>query len=174
MGEEVTRWGLVETDWSNPFNSPLECGLRSIVLLAEAYPKRLDLQRLLHYDYLLVHSGDVGGGPESIHPPTPHRSGELLVRRPLIEKGIMMMLSRSVIECEFTSRGILYFSGEWGVSFLDTLVSDYTRLLKERARWVVQHFSRYTDEELTRFVREHWGQWGSEFEFEAMVRGVDE
>lgn len=72
---------------SSPFNSPLETGLRSVAILAEACPDEFDLQRLLYLDYLVVHSSDADG-PTSLHPNTPLRNGELLVRRGLIERGL--------------------------------------------------------------------------------------
>ena len=61
---------------SSVFNSPVELGLRALMLLAESHPKPLDIQRLVILDYLLVHSGDLEGGPESLHPPSPLRAGE--------------------------------------------------------------------------------------------------
>jgi len=156
-----------------PFNSPVECGLRSAILLAESFPHRLAIQRLVQYDYLLVHSGDVPGGPPSIHPATPHRSGELLVRRPIIEAGIRLMMSKPIIDCEMSTKGILYFSGEWSVFFLDSLVADYTQSLKQRAEWLIRRFSPLTDLELTAFVREHWSDWGAEFEFQALLEEAE-
>ena len=57
-----------------PFNSPLEIGLRTTAILAEAYPEAFSLQRLVILDYLVVHSDDVEGGPTGLHPKTPHRS----------------------------------------------------------------------------------------------------
>ena len=74
-----------------PFNSPLETGIRSLAILVAAYPESLDLQRLLEMDYLVVHSGDADG-PESLHAPLPLRAGELLVRRGLIETGLLLMM----------------------------------------------------------------------------------
>ena len=68
----------------HPFNSAIECGLRSLIILEHAFPLEYDLQRLVFYDYLLVHSQDAGG-PNSIHPATPHRSGEVLVKRKMLE-----------------------------------------------------------------------------------------
>jgi hypothetical protein len=59
--------------------------MRALILLAESYPEQLDLQRILEFDYLMVYTGDVDG-PPSIHPDLPLRSGELLVRRQLIER----------------------------------------------------------------------------------------
>jgi len=61
------------------FNSPLEAGMRAVALLGASFPQTYDLQRLVTFDFLLVHTGDVGG-PDSLHPPTPYRPAELLVR----------------------------------------------------------------------------------------------
>ncbi len=44
--------------------------MRALILLAESYPDRLDLQRILEFDYIMVHTGDVDG-PPSIHPALP-------------------------------------------------------------------------------------------------------
>ena len=75
------------------FNSPLETGVRTLALLVAAYPRSRDLHRLVQYDYLTVHSADAAG-PPSLHPPLPLRSGELLVRRGIIERGLLLMMSR--------------------------------------------------------------------------------
>ena len=72
----------------SPFNSPLETGIRSLAVLVAAYPEPFDLERLVEMDYLVVHSGDADG-PYSLHAPLPMRAGELLVRRGLIEKGLL-------------------------------------------------------------------------------------
>ncbi|MDO9714172.1 ABC-three component system middle component 2 [Paracraurococcus lichenis] len=76
-----------------PFNSALETGVRALAILAEAHPSAYDLQRLLYFDYLVVHSQDADG-PESLHPNTPLRNGELLVRRGIIERGLLLLLTR--------------------------------------------------------------------------------
>lgn len=152
------------------FNSPLECGLRSAVLLADAFPQRFDIQRLVHYDYLLVHSGDIANGPASIHPPTPHRSGELLVRRPMIEAGVKLMMSKSIIECEFSTQGIQYLAGDWALEFLGCLQTEYTKMIKDRSKWVVERFAGHSDDDLSAFMRTNWSNWGAEFEFESFLR----
>lgn len=43
------------------FNSPLEAGMRAVALLGASFPQTYDLQRLVTFDFLLVHTGDVGG-----------------------------------------------------------------------------------------------------------------
>ena len=62
------------------FNSALETGVRALVILVANFPAALDLQRLVDFDYLVVHSGDVDG-PESLHPPLPMLSARTLRHR---------------------------------------------------------------------------------------------
>lgn len=44
-----------------PLNSPLEMGVRALMLLDEALPSPLDLRRLVLLDHGLLHSADLGG-----------------------------------------------------------------------------------------------------------------
>lgn len=172
MGEEV-RTSSPRDPWSMVFNTPLESGLRSAALLLASYPKACDLQRLVQYDYLVVHSGDVEGGPESIHPATPHRSGELLVRRSLVEAGLDLMTRKQVVEQTFTANGIAYVAGEYAAVFLESLTSPYARELQDRASWVIARFQGMSDAELQTYVRQNWASWGSEFVREAVLYMAD-
>lgn len=149
--------------WEKPYNSPLECGIRLLILLTDSYPKSVDVQRLLQYDYLLVHSGDVENGPKSLHPKTPLRSSELLVRRALVTQGLDLMLTRNLVDVEYTMKGIYYRAAELAPSFLDRFVSEYIKELRGISSWVVKHFSTYTNKELYDFMRNNWDRWGTEF-----------
>ena len=66
------------------FNSSLETGVRSAVILDATFPRAFDLSQLTWLDHLVVHTADIGG-PDSLHPDIPQRTGELLVRRRLVE-----------------------------------------------------------------------------------------
>lgn len=156
--------------WQYVFNTPLECGLRCVALLLSAHPQRWDLQRIVQSEYLLVHSGDVPGGPPSLHPSAPHRVGELLVRRGLVERALLFMMSRQLICRSLSSEGIKYFSGENGLPFFDALQSPYSRTLLLRAKWVVERFGDMPAAALDDYMRLHWADWGSEFVREVFVR----
>lgn len=151
------------------YNTPLESGLRTVILLVALEPRVCDLQRLIYYDYLLVHSGDVPDGPESVHPATPYRSGEVLVRRKLIEDGIRLMMSRGLIFRQFTSEGITYCTTDITVEFVAYLESFYARELKNRASWVSRRFVETSDEDLRLFMNNHLDKWGAEFVRESML-----
>jgi hypothetical protein len=145
------------------FNSPIETGLRALILLAAAYPAQFDLQRVLEYDYMMVHTGDVDG-PPSIHPALPLRSGELLVRRQLIERGLLLMICRGLISRHATNDGFMYQAEDDAGPFLDTLTAEYLDNLKNRAEWVVDRFRDVSDQEIRFMLTRVYDQWSREFQ----------
>lgn len=145
------------------FNSPLETGIRSLTILAAAHPDSLDLQRLVEMDYLVVHSGDAGG-PDSLHAPLPLRAGELLVRRGLIEKGLLLMMSRGLVQRLPTTDGFAYLAGESAAPFLASLESSYMDKLRERAAWVAMRFEGVSTEDITRITHRFFEKWSSQFQ----------
>lgn len=151
------------------FNSPTEIGLRSTVLLFELYPGVASIQRLVVYDYLLVHSDDVPNGPNGLHPKTPYRSGELLVRRNTLQAGLLLYISRGLV-CEmYLSEGLRYSATEQTGGFIDSFNATYVDDLRSRAIWLVEQFGGQTDDQLDEFAREHLGEWGAEFDNEALL-----
>ena len=145
------------------FNSPIETGVRALILLAESYPKQLDLQRILEFDYIMVHTGDVDG-PPSIHPALPLRSGELLVRRQLIERGLMLMISRGLVSRHAMPTGFMYRAEDDAGPFIDALTADYLGDLKNRAVWVVDRFSEMSDHDIRVMLGQVYDQWSREFQ----------
>ncbi|MFV9275912.1 ABC-three component system middle component 2 [Klebsiella oxytoca] len=147
-----------------PFNSPLEYGFRVLFILYAASDIAMDLQRIVSYDYLIVHTSDVQGGPKSLHPAVPHRGAELLVKRSSIQAGLNLMLSRELLEVVFSPEGILYQASELTGKFIQLLVSPYASELTERALWVTKQFRHFSNDELASFMAQNVGRWGSEFE----------
>jgi hypothetical protein len=148
---------------TSPFNSSLETGVRTLTVLVASYPQAHDLSRLVQYDYLTVHSADAGG-PESLHPPLPLRSGELLVRRGLIESGLRLMMSRSLVRRELLEQGVLYVADEAAGAFLDNMQSRYIVELRGRADWVAGTFDALSADELDCAVKRLFEAWTTEFQ----------
>jgi hypothetical protein len=163
---------LFEERNTNVFNSPLEIGLRVLYLLNELKPSGCDLQRLVYYDYILVHSNDIPGGPESIHPSIPHRSTEILVKRDLLKKGLTLMQSKQLVDSIFEPTGITYRATELTAPFLEYNTSDYANRLKETSIWLVNKFKTYSDEKLSLFIKNNLDVWGGEFSKESLFRGI--
>jgi hypothetical protein len=147
---------------TSPFHSPLETGLRSLGVLSASYPRQFDLQRLVVFDHLIVHTGDLGG-PASLHPNLPMRPAELLVRRELVERGVMLMISRGLIERVVNEKGFSYQASEFASIFLGSLTSDYLTELGQRAKWVAENFGERTDDEIRKLTEGVFDKWISEF-----------
>lgn len=145
------------------FNSPLETGIRALAILVSAYPQSLDIERLVEMDYLVVHSEDASG-PTSLHAALPMRSGELLIRRGLIEKGLELMISKNLIQRIASEDGFNYIAGEVAGPFLASLTSVYSKKLKERANWAIEKFSELTTSEIRQITHKLFENWTSQFQ----------
>jgi hypothetical protein len=145
------------------FNTPLESGIRTLGVLVAAYPEAYDLQKLVVFDFMVVHSGDMNG-PESLHPNLPLRSKELLIRRQLIENGLLLMMSRNLIERLSDGNGFTYKAAELSETFLDSLTSQYLIKLRSRAVWAVGEYGSMEDESLRLTTRGFVETWIEEFQ----------
>lgn len=138
--------------------------MRLLFVLNAAEGKSADLQRMISYDYLLVHSGDVQHGPASLHPSVPFRGTEWLVKRDLVTAGLNQMFSRELIQKTFDTSGILYRGNQLTTAFVALLKSSYADSLRNRAKWLIASFAALSDAELEEYMHSNIGKWGAEFE----------
>ncbi|MFJ3630829.1 ABC-three component system middle component 2 [Streptomyces sp. NPDC090112] len=122
-----------------PLNSPLEVGVRALVLLAESHPRPLDLAQLVALDYLVLHSGEFNG-PHSLHPDLPVRAGELGRKRELLEQGLLVLIRAGLADIVSGEGGLMYAATETGPTFVEVLEAPYVTSLRERAEWALHHF----------------------------------
>jgi ABC-3C biological conflict system middle component len=123
----------------NPLNSPLEVGVRALVLLAERHPEPLDLSQLTVLDYVLLHSGEFDG-PPSLHPDLPAREGELGMKRAVMEQALLVLIRAGLAGIVDQRQGLMYAATDRGPAFVDVLEAPYVGSLRERAEWVVHHY----------------------------------
>ena len=147
----------------SPLNSPLEIGVRVLMLLAEAFPNHLDLNRLVLLDHGLLHSADIGG-PESLHPPLPIRAGEFGVKRRTIRNGLAVVVRAGLVQVEMADDGIRFVASDDAEAFVGLLASDYAQALHNRASWVVEHLGELDESALRQQMREAFAHWTEEFE----------
>jgi hypothetical protein len=117
------------------FNTPLEAGVRALLILDAFAPQAFDLATLSLLDYYIVHTGDAGG-PPSLHPEINARAGEYFVRRHLVEEGLLLMARASLVEQVFTGSGIAFRAHETATAMIDLFGSSYNRRLAEAAQWL--------------------------------------
>lgn len=117
------------------FNTPLEAGVRALLILDAFAPQAFDLATMSLLDYYIVHTGDAGG-PPSLHPEINARAGEYFVRRHLVEEGLLLMARASLVEQVFTGSGIAFRAQETATAMIDLFGSAYNRRLAEAAQWL--------------------------------------
>lgn len=147
---------------TGPLNSSLEVGVRVLMLLSEAFPAHLDLNELVLLDHGLLHSADIGG-PESLHPPLPIRSGEFGVKRRAIDRGLAVVVRAGLAQIDLAADGIRFRASEGAEGFLALLATSYAGALHDRASWVVEHYGGLDEETLRQEMREAFAHWTEEF-----------
>jgi hypothetical protein len=161
MAEEVTAPSADERPVAL-FNSALETGVRAVVILDAIHPRAFDIAHLAWCDHLVVHTEDIGG-PPSLHPDIPQRTGELLVRRRLVEDGVNLMRRLHMIDVDVGENGIRFIASEEASSFVEALRTDYAVTLKDRAGWLADYLLEKSDADLAQIISDRIGRWTVEF-----------
>lgn len=146
------------------FNSALETGIRTVCILIVNLSNKFDLQQLLAFDHIVVHTGDVENAPPSLHPNVLQRSGELLVRRPLVEDGLILMENKRLIEKIVTNDGFYYCATELACVFIESLTNKYVEELNERAQWVVTMYNDSGESLFSEVFNSAFDRWKNEFQ----------
>lgn len=132
----------------NPLNTPLEVGMRALVLLAESHPEPLDLAQLVVLDHVLVHSGEFDG-PPSLHPTLPAQAGELGMKRTVLEQALLVLIRAGLAGIQDGSEGFTYAATDRGPVFVDVLEAPYVESLRQRAAWAVHSYFPTVDARMT-------------------------
>jgi hypothetical protein len=155
---------------STPLNSPVEVGVRVLMILTEVFPEQLDVDRLVLLDHGVLHTADLGG-PESLHPDLPVRAGELGVKRDAIEAGLQLLIRSNLAEMTASSEGVEFRAGERADSFIAFLSSGYAATLHDRVTWVAEHFADRSENVLRREMRNIFVSWSEEFHRRRLAEG---
>lgn len=152
----------VTGEFGELYNSPLEAGIRAVVVLEHLRPQRVDLAEMVLLDHVVVHTADLGG-PPSLHPDLPGRKGELLVRRRLVEKSLDLMRRCHLVDQESTEEGFLFVASDEAAAYVEVLETPYSERLKVCARWVAGQVKEHSKERFKIMVRERIGDWNDAF-----------
>ncbi|EOT2066623.1 TPA: threonine transporter [Proteus mirabilis] len=152
----------IESDYI--FNSPLETGIRALCILSIDDSLQFDLQQIMALDHLIVHTGDFENGPESLHPNTQSRAGELIIRRNLIEQGLILMEYKGLLSKLSLPNGFFYTSTDLAHVFIESMTNSYMKNLINRAEWAIEQLKN-EDHDVFKFVfKRAINNWSNEFE----------
>lgn len=136
-----------------PFNNTVETALRTLSVLDALYPRTLDLELLVCLDYICVHSGDFFDGVQSLHPENPNRTGEVLVRRSIIEESLNFLHSKGLISISYLVTGIEYKASDLATSFLDRVTAPYSKTLVSMAGLIGRRLREIDNASIAQMVK---------------------
>lgn len=145
------------------FNSPVETGLRTLVVLEAMYPRPCRLSELTWFDHAVVHTSDLGG-PPSLHPDLDSSVGELLVRRKLIEEALSLLQQLHLVETCYDEQGVSFVPGEESPALVELLSSPYNQKLRACAEWVAANFRDLRTDQIEDVFADRVGRWTAEFQ----------
>lgn len=145
------------------FNGPLEAGVRAVTVLGASFPNSFDLQRLIAFDYLLIRTQQLGG-PNDLHPTTPIQMPATEVRRKVVQRALLLMMTRDLVRREINHDGIRFRAGESAAPFLNSIQTPYLRALQLRASWLVKYFADFNDADFNSVMRRFFDSWVEEFQ----------
>lgn len=152
----------VKEDFGKLFNSPLEAGIRAVVVLEKLRPEAVDLAEMVLLDHVVVHTADLGG-PPSLHPDLQGRKGELLVRRRLVERSLDLMRRCHLVDQEIGDNGVLYRASDEAAGYIELLETVYSEKLKHCADWIADQVKSSSKVRFKIFVRDQIGDWTDAF-----------
>ena len=147
---------------SDLYHTPLEAGIRAVVVLEHMRPLTADLSEVVLYDHVVVHASDVGG-PMSLHAAVSGRKGELLVRRGIGEAGLAP-IRRCPLSCTPSDQqGFAWRASEEAASYVELLESPYSADLKTCASWLAGQVRELSKSGFKSMVVSHIGEWTESF-----------
>lgn len=127
-----------------------------------------DLTKLTWLDHLVVHTGDIDG-PDSLHPKIPQRSGEILVRRRLIEDSLTLMRRLHLVRSIPNEHGITYQATDEAYPLVELMRTNYATELKNRAKWLVENVCSLEEVAMHKLIADKLGRWNIEFQEKAEI-----
>jgi hypothetical protein len=144
------------------YHTPLEAGIRAVVVLEQLRPITADLSEVVLYDHVVVHASDIGG-PMSLHAAVSGRKGELLVRRGIVESGLELMRKCHLLEKIADDEGFSWRASEEAASYVELLESAYSEDLKTCAGWLAARVRDLSKAGFKSMVVDRIGEWTESF-----------
>ncbi|CAM4214038.1 hypothetical protein SAMN06265348_10625 [Pedobacter westerhofensis] len=138
---------------SKIYSSDLEISLRLMAILQFYVQAPLTIERLVVYDFLILHGNDIFPELHSLHPKSPNSSNEFLIKRELFKRGLHLLVSKELIKVNINKTGISYQGSELTVRFCEKLNSPYSRKLYPAVQSVISTTSLYSDLELENRIK---------------------
>ena len=135
------------TEHNSFFNSPMELGTRTALILSALDGEKIDIESMVMLDYALLYSEEFGG-PENLHPSVPNHIAETAQRLELMPNALRFLIKRGLVNIDIESNGYFYSSNADTIHFISCLKSNYYKKAWIRLAWIKENYSNISQNAL--------------------------
>lgn len=152
-------------------NGTLDVALRLLAIMSTCETNMTE-DRLAIYSYFVIHLSDLRTNEKSAHPDIPFRNNAYMKSREVIQNALYFLISRGLVDCNFTSKEIKYYATDMGCALYENVGGDYKRLLIKNIIKVHHSLKVMSDVQLSNIVSHNLHSWGSEFKYESILNDI--
>lgn len=153
-------------------NGTFEVALRLLAVMTTC-KKAMTVERLTAYSYFALYLSDLDKDEESLHPTIPFRNSAYINSRDVILQALEMLLSKGVADCVFSSHSIKFSATELGSVVYAQIGGKYKEMLVNNIQKADELIGRKNDKYLNDLVYGNMAEWGSEFSYESLFKGME-
>ena len=153
-------------------NGTFDLAMRLLAILATC-KTTMTVERLSIYAYFAVYLSDLDEGETSLHPAIPYRNTSLINSRDVVLTALDFLLSKGVVNCDFTSRSVKFGVTELGDVLYTQLDGWYKEHLEANIKKAHKLMMQKSDRTLNKLVYGKMADWGSEFSYESVLKEIE-
>lgn len=140
------------------YNTPVEIGARLLMIIVKNKIE-IDFDKLLILDYLALHANIINNNFKSLHPDNPFHGLEIYSKMNVSKNALKLLISKGLIDVNFTSKGITYSTNPIGEYFLSFFEGDYYKELGMNIDNIINNFNDYDSDELQKYLFKNIDKW---------------
>lgn len=148
-----------------------EIALRLLAIMTTC-KTAMTVERLIVYSYFALYLSDYNQQECSIHPKIPYRNSSLINCNDAIMQALEMLLTKGFVECDVAASSLKFKATELGIALYRQIDGNYKEKLIESIMKTHTLMMGKSDRYLHDYIYSHIEQWGSEFEYESVLKGI--
>ena len=152
-------------------NGTFEVAMRLLAILTTC-KTAMTVERLSIYSYFVLYLSDYKTEEKSIHPEIPYRNSSFINSNDVIMQALEMLLTKGLAECDVTVASLKFKATELGKSLYGKIESGYKDILVASVKETHSLMKGKTDRYLNNYIYTNLAKWGSEFEYESVLRRI--
>ena len=153
-------------------NGTFEVALRLLAVMTTC-KKAMTVERLTAYSYFALYLSDLDKDEESLHPAIPFRNSAYINSRDVVLQALEMLLSKGVAVCDFSRHSVKFSVTELGVVLYAQIGGEYKEMLVNNIQKADELIGLKSDKYLNDLVYGNMAEWGSEFSYESLFKGME-